>query len=224
MNPLIRSAVLNGYYQLARSVGLDPAPLLASVGLNGRMLVDPDLRIPAASVGRLLERSASLSQAEDFGLRLAESRQLSNLGRLGLVVQQEPTLRRALEAMVRYLSLHNESLFVALEEADGVVTIRQTLNVGAARSMRQSLELAEEIALDVVLFEDHAGPGAERPQLRQVDGHAQVVDWNNEPIPGLYAAGNAMAAVLGNAYGGAGGTLGPGMTFGFIAGRHAATC
>ena len=58
----------------------------------------------------------------------------------------------------------------------------------------------------------------------KTNGNAQVVDWNNEPIPGLYAAGNAMAAVLGNAYGGAGGTLGPGMTFGFIAGRHAAMC
>ena len=50
--------------------------------------------------------------------------------------------------------------------------------------------------------------------------NGQVVDWDGNPIPGLYAAGNAMSAVLGEAYGGAGGTLGPGMTFGYIAGKH----
>ena len=50
--------------------------------------------------------------------------------------------------------------------------------------------------------------------------NAQVLDWPGNAIPGLYAAGNAMAAVLGEAYGGAGGTLGPGLTFGYIAGKH----
>lgn len=54
----------------------------------------------------------------------------------------------------------------------------------------------------------------------KTNANAQVLDWAGNPIPGLYAAGNAMAAVLGEAYGGAGGTLGPGMTFGYIAGRH----
>lgn len=57
----------------------------------------------------------------------------------------------------------------------------------------------------------------------KTNGDAQVLDWSGNPIPGLYAAGNAMAAVLGEAYGGAGGTLGPGMTFGYIAGRHLGT-
>ncbi|WP_066553563.1 FAD-binding protein [Croceicoccus bisphenolivorans] len=57
----------------------------------------------------------------------------------------------------------------------------------------------------------------------KTNADAQVLDWNGEPIPGLYAAGNAMAAVLGEVYGGAGGTLGPGMTFGYIAGRHLGT-
>jgi 3-oxosteroid 1-dehydrogenase len=41
-------------------------------------------------------------------------------------------------------------------------------------------------------------------------------------IDGLYAAGNAMAAPTGMVYGGAGGTLGPALTFGWIAGREAA--
>ncbi len=54
----------------------------------------------------------------------------------------------------------------------------------------------------------------------KVNGDAQVIDWNGSPIQGLYAAGNASSAVLGEAYGGAGGTLGPGLTFGYIAGRH----
>lgn len=54
----------------------------------------------------------------------------------------------------------------------------------------------------------------------RTNADAQVVDWQGNAIPGLYAAGNAMAAVLGDVYGGAGGTLGPGMTFGYIAGKH----
>ena len=54
----------------------------------------------------------------------------------------------------------------------------------------------------------------------RTNGDAQVLDWQDNPIPGLYAAGNAMASVLVDIYGGAGGTLGPGMTFGYLAGRH----
>jgi succinate dehydrogenase/fumarate reductase flavoprotein subunit len=52
--------------------------------------------------------------------------------------------------------------------------------------------------------------------------NAQVMSVNGEVIEGLYAAGNVMASVCGPAYWGGGATVGPGMTFGFIAGRHAA--
>ncbi|WP_459662239.1 FAD-binding protein [Novosphingobium sp. 11B] len=55
---------------------------------------------------------------------------------------------------------------------------------------------------------------------RKTNAEAQVIGWSGNPIPGLYATGNAMAAVLGDVYGGAGGTLGSSMTFGYIAGRH----
>ena len=51
---------------------------------------------------------------------------------------------------------------------------------------------------------------------------AEVLDHEGATIPGLYAAGNVMASAMGMTYGGAGGTLGPGMVFGFASGRHAA--
>jgi succinate dehydrogenase/fumarate reductase flavoprotein subunit len=57
----------------------------------------------------------------------------------------------------------------------------------------------------------------------RTDRDGRVLHVSGAVIPGLYAAGNAMAGVTGRAYGGAGGTLGPAMVFGFRAGHHAAT-
>ena len=54
------------------------------------------------------------------------------------------------------------------------------------------------------------------------NGNAQVLDGNKRPIPGLYAAGNDALSIMGGNYPGPGITLGPAMTFGWIAGRHLA--
>jgi predicted oxidoreductase len=56
----------------------------------------------------------------------------------------------------------------------------------------------------------------------QTDANARVLSVDGVPIPGLYAAGNVMASPMGMTYGGAGGTLGPGMVFGYRAGLAAA--
>ena len=56
----------------------------------------------------------------------------------------------------------------------------------------------------------------------RTDNSARVLDVDGEVIPGLYAAGNVMASVMGMTYGGHGGTLGPAITFGWLAGHDAA--
>ena len=53
----------------------------------------------------------------------------------------------------------------------------------------------------------------------RTDEHARVLREDGTVIPGLYAAGNASASVMGHSYAGAGATIGPAMTFGYIAAR-----
>jgi succinate dehydrogenase/fumarate reductase flavoprotein subunit len=52
----------------------------------------------------------------------------------------------------------------------------------------------------------------------RTDHDGRVLHVSGSAIPGLFAAGNAMAGATGKAYGGAGGTLGPAMVFGYRAG------
>jgi len=53
----------------------------------------------------------------------------------------------------------------------------------------------------------------------RTDARARVLREDGSAIDGLYAAGNASAAVMGHSYAGAGATIGPAMTFGYIAVR-----
>jgi succinate dehydrogenase/fumarate reductase flavoprotein subunit len=56
----------------------------------------------------------------------------------------------------------------------------------------------------------------------KTNGHAQVLGRDGTPITGLYAVGTDMASVMRGFYPSGGINLGPAMTFGYIAGRHAA--
>ncbi|ORA36448.1 FAD-binding protein [Mycobacterium aquaticum] len=56
----------------------------------------------------------------------------------------------------------------------------------------------------------------------RTDEHARVLRADGTVIDGLYAVGNVSAAVMGRSYAGAGATIGPAMTFGYVAARHAA--
>ncbi|MCP3391357.1 FAD-dependent oxidoreductase [Bradyrhizobium sp. CCGB12] len=56
----------------------------------------------------------------------------------------------------------------------------------------------------------------------KVDAQARVLREDGTPITGLYACGNDMASIMNGNYPGPGITLGPALTFGYIAGRHLA--
>ena len=55
----------------------------------------------------------------------------------------------------------------------------------------------------------------------RTDAFARVLNEANEPIAGLYAVGADMSSMMGGRYPAGGITLGPGMTFGYVAAHHA---
>jgi AraC-like DNA-binding protein len=141
-NPVIRSASLNGYIELARALKLNPQVMMRKAGLNPRCLDDPETPISVLAVRELLESSAKAAGIEDFGLQLARGRRLSNLGPISIVLREEPTARQALDTLSRYLRLLNASLLTRIEDHGDVVIIREEFLMEGAVSVRQSIDLA----------------------------------------------------------------------------------
>ena len=56
----------------------------------------------------------------------------------------------------------------------------------------------------------------------RTDAHARALRADGAPVDGLYAVGNDMASIMGGQYPGGGITLGPAMTFGYLAALHLA--
>jgi 3-oxosteroid 1-dehydrogenase len=56
----------------------------------------------------------------------------------------------------------------------------------------------------------------------RTDAYARVLRSDDSIVKGLYAVGNTSAAVMGRSYAGAGATIGPAMTFGYVAAKHIA--
>lgn len=142
MTTLVRSPTLSYFVDVASECGLDARGLVAAVGVPARCLDDHDLMTPARSVVSLLEFAAARAREPAFGLRMAESRRLSSLGPLGLLVRDEPTLLSALEALVRHIHLHNEAMVVEVERTGSLVLIREEMIVEGSPPMRQAIEIA----------------------------------------------------------------------------------
>jgi AraC-like DNA-binding protein len=142
MAELMRVAALTGYFQVMAALGADPAPLLREVGISRALLIDPEQMIAARSTIRLLERSAEVTGRMTFGLLMAESRELADLGTTSLLIAHQPSLRHALEALAQFRSRINSTLMVQVEEIGDSVLIREHFSLSGSEPSRQASDLA----------------------------------------------------------------------------------
>lgn len=135
-------AALTNYLEVARHLGLNPQQQLRQVGLSLSMLEHPEQRVPTSVAARLLDESAHASGCETFGLRMAESRQLADFGVISLLLSHQATLRDALNTIVQYRHLLNESLALYVDQEGKTVILREELITMPPVPVRQGIELA----------------------------------------------------------------------------------
>nr|WP_314524425.1 AraC family transcriptional regulator [uncultured Pseudomonas sp.] len=142
MPKLVRAAVLTNYLEVTQYLGFNPRDVMAGVGLSKAQLQAPESRIPIDSAVRLLEESAAASGCQTFGLSMAESRQLSDFGVVSLLLSHQRTLRDALQVVLHYRHLMNNSLAIFVEEAGKMVIIREEVVTESPMPSKQATELA----------------------------------------------------------------------------------
>jgi AraC-like DNA-binding protein len=91
---------------ILRSLGANPAEVLAEAGFDLRLFDDPDNRIPYAARSRLMRYCAARTGCRHFGLLIGEQEGLHSLGLVGLLVRDSPDVGTALRNLVRYFHLH----------------------------------------------------------------------------------------------------------------------
>jgi AraC-like DNA-binding protein len=137
--------------------GLDPADVLAKVGLAPRLFEDPENRVSFDALGRLIETCVELTRCPHFGLMIGEQFEIESLGVLGELMRNSPTVRDALRLATQHLEIHDRgSVALALDLGKSRAALGYALFAGKIPAAEQIVDGA--IAMQVRLLRQLCGP------------------------------------------------------------------
>ena len=93
---------------LIRALNVDPASVLRSAGVAARTLSRPENRISHRQILALLNTAAHQTGCPHFGLLSGAAWKLPDLGLLGEIVSNSPTIGRALQELVLFQHLNSD--------------------------------------------------------------------------------------------------------------------
>lgn len=139
----------------AADQGVDPAVLEKATGFSAQSAMDPDARITITTEQALWEEAAARSHDDAFGLHAAEHIAAGAFDLLDYVVRTAPTVRAALERLVRYNRLEHDAAVFTLLARRGYTRVEHEFRFGGAVQCRHSAEFT--LAAQVVFARQLAG-------------------------------------------------------------------
>ena len=147
---MLRVATTMAVPALLREQGVDPVPLLAEFGLEPADFEDPENRIRYSTVTQLLGRCAQVTRCPHFGLLVGQRAGTSALGAVGFLMQSSPTVRTALEILVRHLWVHSPGAAAGFVEDGAFTTLSLTINWTGLEGLEPYLELGTAVAFNIM--------------------------------------------------------------------------
>ncbi len=120
--------------QVAEAHGATPGALQKLTGFDPARAIEPDARIPLALETALWDAAAALTGDEAFGVHAATRVRQGAFGVMDYAVRTAPTLRIALERLVRYNRLVHDAAVFTLIDTGARTRIEHAFRVGAVPS------------------------------------------------------------------------------------------
>lgn len=152
----IRVMALWALPQLVRQLGLDLTSLMAAEGLASDALDDPDATMSYLALCRLAQRCADQAGVEHFGLMIGSENHLPNLGMIGHLAQNAPSVGEGLADIEQYFAAHDRGADLRVSVDGPSVTVAYVIRRPDATGAQQVADGAMASAINII--RDLCGP------------------------------------------------------------------
>lgn len=142
---------------VAAARGAAPAALAAAAGFDAASAADPDARIPLTVETRLWDEAARALGDDAFGVHAAEVVRPGAFDVMDYAVRTAPTLRVALDRLVRYNRLVHDAAVFSLKESHDTMRVEHGFRVAGLVQSRHAAEFT--LASLLVIGGQIAGTG-----------------------------------------------------------------
>ena len=136
--------------EVLRDLGADAPSVFRAAGLSLKVFDDPENTIPVQMLGHLVAKCVGATGCEHFGLLVGQREAASSLGFVGLLAEQSPNVRTALDNLVRYLHLHDGKGVPSLEVGNDIALLGYSILDTSIPSADQLVDGALSIAFNIM--------------------------------------------------------------------------
>lgn len=151
---VIRAIALKGYTEIVNELGGDIEALYRAAGIDNakELLEESDRYIPHETYLKLINTAATELNCNDFGLRLAQKKGVSQLGILSLILKTSSTMLDALETFNRYLHYQSKAASSSLHTEGEFTFWKFTIHYQGDESLLQAYLNALGVGINILRF------------------------------------------------------------------------